>query len=374
MTGPPRLTALRLTNFRNHADAALALDGRAAVLFGANGAGKTNILEAVSMLAPGRGMRRAPTEAIARRAGAAPAGPWAVSADLDGDGGETRIGVGQDPAHPTRRIVRVDGQSASQADLARLVRATWLTPAQDRLFAGPRGERLKYLDRLTLALVPAHATAASRYEKAMRERTRVLEESGDPAWLEGLEAEMAGRGVALAAARARLVSALQEAIDARPDGAFPKADLALDGWEDAGLAATDPVAAEARFRDALQQARRRDAAAGRALTGPHRTELIARHRGKDMPAGDCSTGEQKALLVGVALAHARAVLRPDAATLILLDEASAHLDRDRRAGLAEELVAIPAGAWLTGTDAELFEAFGARAQRFRVEDGGVREA
>ncbi len=372
------LTALRLAIFRNHAAVELALDRRMVALFGPNGAGKTNILEAVSLLAPGRGLRRAASEEIARRAGGAAAGAWAVSADLDLDGDVHRLGVGQDPAAPSRRLIRLNGAAASHADLGDLVRVTWLTPAQDRIFAGPRGERLKFFDRLVLGLSPGHGAAASRYERAMRERTKVLEEGGgDRAWLDGLEDEMAQRGGELALARAGLLDRLRAAIDARPSGAFPKSDLDLEGpierliADGAGL---DAAVAELRAR--LFDARRRDARAGRALVGPHRTDFAARHRAKNMPAGDCSTGEQKALLVGLALAHGRALdaASGTAAPLLLLDEACAHLDEARRAALADELADLGVQAWLTGTDAGLFEAWGDRAQRFQVEEGAVREA
>ncbi|MGD2132304.1 MAG: DNA replication/repair protein RecF [Maricaulaceae bacterium] len=389
----PHISALRLTCFRNYPEAELTLDARPVALYGANGAGKTNLLEAVSMLAPGRGMRRASVEEIALRSEeAAGSGvktaelgstAWSVSADLALPGGVQRVGVGQDPAAPSRKLTRLNGAPAAQNELGALARVTWATPAQDRIFAGPRGERLKFFDRLVLALHPDHGLNASRYEKAMRERSRLLEEGArDPAWLEGLEAEMAARGVALARARAEIVARLQAEIDERPDGAFPKADLTLiEADADRGAASSevapfaleDAAAAEQAFAAALAEARRRDGRAGRALTGPHRTDFAARHRVKAMPAGECSTGEQKALLVGLALAHARALgaHRGEGLALLLLDEAAAHLDRARRAALAEELLALGVQVWMSGTDAELFEAFGDRAQRFEVSEGRV---
>jgi len=384
------LRTLRLTRFRSYAEASLALDGRPVVLFGPNGAGKTNLLEAVSFLSPGRGLRNAKPEEIAQRGpasdvGGGSLGAWAVSVELVRDGDIVRVGVGQDPESPSRKLVRVDGETATQADLARLVRVAWLTPAHDRLFAGPRSDRLKFYDRLVMGLRPDHGATASRYERAMRERSRLLEEGRfDPAWLDGLEAEMAERGVALAAARAALLKLLQAAIDSRPEGAFPKADLALGGENAGGLesrlgAGEAEADVEADFRALLAEARRRDAAAGgRALTGPHRSDFTASHRAKAMPAGDCSTGEQKALLVGLALAHARALAAKDGAErgggppLLLLDEAAAHLDADRRAGLVEELLALGAQAWLTGTDQGLFAAFAGRAQELAVREGRVQ--
>jgi DNA replication and repair protein RecF len=378
------LRALRLTRFRSYAEAELELDGRPVVLFGANGAGKTNLLEAVSLLAPGKGLRGAGVEEIAQRGSdGAGLGTWAVSADVaGGQGQDVRIGVGQDPASPSRKLVRLDASPATQADVARLIRIAWLTPAQDRVFAGPRGERLKFFDRLALALRPDHGANAARYEQAMRERARLLEEGRfDPSWLDGLEAEMAARGAAIAEARVHLLARLQAAIDARPEGAFPKADLALapgersdpTAWLESRLqSGEDAVAVEAEFRSNLRDSRRRDAAAGgRTLSGPHRTDFQAAHRAKAMPAGACSTGEQKALLVGLALAHARALAagRGGAPPLLLLDEAAAHLDADRRAALVEELLDLGAQAWLTGTDRELFAAFGDRAEMFAVTEG-----
>jgi DNA replication and repair protein RecF len=378
------LSALRLARFRSYAEAQLELDGRPVVLFGLNGAGKTNLLEAVSLLAPGRGLRGAAVDEIARRIpGVEPEGVWAVSADVvREDGDVARVGVGQDPANPTRKLVRIDGAPATQADLARLAGVAWLTPAQDRVFAGPRGERLKFFDRLVLALRHEHGTSAARYEQAMRERGRLLDEGrADPAWLDALEAEMAERGTALTAARVELLGRLQAAINERPEGAFPKADLALAGEATGGLEARlaqgeDPAAVQADLAAALKDARRRDAAAKRTLTGPHRADFAAVHRAKAMPAGACSTGEQKALLVGLALAHARALAggRGGSPPLLLLDEAAAHLDADRRAALIEELLALGSQSWLTGTDESLFAAFGDRAQRFRVADGRAEAA
>ena len=372
---PAGLRALWLTAFRNHENVELSLDGRPVVLFGANGAGKTNILEAITCLAPGRGLRRASTEDMAQRTANGPGGAWAVSAEVSTAVGESRIGVGQDPRNPTRRITRLNGAAASQADLARLVRIAWLTPAQDRVFAGPRGERLRFYDRLVLGVAPAHGTHAARYEKAMRERGRLLEEGGDPAWLDGLEQEMAMRGAAMAGARVDVMRRLAGEIDARADSAFPKADLDLSGdTEELIEGGADQAEAERALAERLRAARSRDAAAGRALTGPHRTDLVVHHREKAMPAGECSTGEQKALLVGLALAHGAALRAAGdgAASLLLLDEAGAHLDADRRASLMDALAALDAQAWLTGTDESLFEAFGTRAQMIDVSPDGVR--
>ncbi len=375
------ITALRLQNFRNYAALDLAVTPDPVVLCGPNGVGKTNILEAISCLAPGRGFRRAATAEMARREPTAegPVGSWAVSAALLAGGETRRVGVGQDPGAPSRRVVRLDGETVTHAALGALTRVAWLTPAHDRVFTGPRSDRLRFFDRLTLALDPRHGAAATAYERALRERTRLLADGvTDPGWLDGLEAQMALHGARVACARADLLGRLQRSVDARPDSAFPKADVALAGSLELEAAAGTPSEAlEAAFRDGLGRARRRDAAAGRALDGPHRTDFQARHRLKAMPAADCSTGEQKALLVGIAIAHARAL--DDAGVLegaaggpiLLLDEAVAHLDHARRAALADEVSALDGQAWLTGTDASLFQAFVGRAQILTVADGAV---
>lgn len=378
------VTTLRLQNFRNYAALDLAVAAQPVVLCGANGAGKTNVLEAISCLAPGRGLRRAATADIARRAPGADdvAGPWVVSADLMLAGETQRLGVGQDPAAPSRRIIRLNGEAVAHAALGSVARVAWLTPAQDRVFTGPRSERLRFYDRLTLALEPGHGAAATAYERALRERTRLLAEGGaDPAWVAGLEAQMAVHGARIATARADLLARLQRAVDARPDTAFPKADLALAGDLEAQAAAGAAMATlEAGFLERLARERRRDAAAGRALDGPHRTDFQARHRAKAMPAAECSTGEQKALLVGLVIAHARAlddvggVAGARGGPILLLDEAVAHLDPARRAALAEEVCALDGQTWLTGTDEALFDAFVDRAQIWSVQDGRVASA
>lgn len=370
---------LTLTDFRNHAALDLELDARPVCLFGPNGAGKTNILEALTMLAPGRGLRSASLIEVARADGDEKRlQPWAVSARVVQDGEETVLGVGAErtPEGGVKRVARRDGQPATASDLAAAARMTWLTPAMDRLWSGPAGDRRRFFDRLTLARASEHGHAAAAYERAMRERQRLLgERVFDDAWLGGLEREMSAHGAAIAAARVETLMRLQDAIDARPDGAFPKALLALDGALEARFAAGAKSAdVEEEFAVLLRQMRGRDAGAGRALDGPHRSDLNARHAAKNMDADQCSTGEQKALLLGLTLAQARALADdPGAgASLILIDEAAAHLDSVRRAALFEELLANPGQAWLTGTDENLFEAYGARAQRFEVREGQVR--
>jgi DNA replication and repair protein RecF len=372
------VSRLTLSEFRNHAALDLTLDARPVCLFGPNGAGKTNIIEALTMLSPGRGLRSASVTETARDDGEGRAQLWAVSARVVQDGEEAILGVGAErtPEGGTKRITRRDGQPATATELGEAARMTWLTPAMDRLWSGPAGDRRRFFDRLTLARASEHGHAAAAYERAMRERQRLLtERSFDETWLSALEREMAANGAAIAAARVETLARLQVAIDARPDGAFPKAILSLDGLLEGrferGAASAD---VEEDFAELLRDVRGRDAGAGRALDGPHRSDLLARHAAKDMAADQCSTGEQKALLLGLCLAQARALAEdPGAgAALILIDEAAAHLDGMRRAALFDELLANPGQAWLTGTDENLFEAFGARAQRFEVRDGQVR--
>lgn len=372
----PGVTRLKLTGFRNYAALDLTLDPRPVALFGSNGAGKTNLVEAVSFLGPGRGVRAAGADAVRRRTSAGHDPIWAVYAEAMTVEGPVSLATGSDPAEPSRRKTRLDGAATTQTALARLFPMLWLTPREDRLWAGPRSDRMRFFDRLVLAGAPDHGSEASGYERAQRERQRLLDKQYegarvDPDWLNALEAEMAARGVALAAARVDALVRLQSEIDARPDTAFPKAGLELEGLLEARLAAGEAAGVvEDDFILTLQDARRRDGAAGRSLTGPHRTELAARHREKDQLAADCSTGEQKALVLGLALAQAGAIARVrGAAPVLILDEACAHLDVARREGLAQGLLDLGAQAWLTGVEASLFEAFGDSVQRIRVEDG-----
>lgn len=374
------VSRLTLTDFRNHAALDLTLDARPVCLFGPNGAGKTNILEALTMLAPGRGLRSASLVDVSRAGDEMRAQPWAVSARIMMDDEPTVLGAGAErtPEGSVKRLARRDGQPATASELAEAARMTWLTPAMDRLWSGPAGDRRKFFDRLTLARASEHGHAAAAYERAMRERQRLLSERVfDDAWLGGLEREMSAHGAAIAAARVETLHRLQDAIDARPDGAFPKALLELEGLLEArfeaGAASAD---VEEDFAELLRDVRPRDSGAGRALDGPHRSDLKARHAAKGMDADQCSTGEQKALLLGVTLAQARALANDPGAgpSLILIDEAAAHLDSVRRAALFDELLANAGQAWLTGTDQSLFEAFGDRAQMFEVRDGKVHAA
>jgi DNA replication and repair protein RecF len=373
------LTRLTLTDFRSYERAELVMEGAPVFLVGPNGAGKTNLLEAVSLLTPGRGLRGSSLAEVGRRLpGEARGRPWAVAATLSADGQETRLGTGIEQAGAARRTVRVEGETVPPGRLAEHLRQVWLTPAQDRLFLEAAGDRRRFFDRLVFAAEPRHAAHAQAYEKALRERMRLLTEGpADPAWLDALEVRMAEAGALMAEARARTLAALQAEIDSRGMRPFPQARLALTGeWEQ--LAAPNAQGAmeiadlEERLAEALKAARDRDAAAGRALTGPHRGDLSVIHTEKDRPAAECSTGEQKALILNLVLAQAARLARAEAPSpILLLDEVAAHLDARRRAALFDEIEALGLQAFLTGTDEHLFEGLAGRAQGVRVEGSGL---
>lgn len=349
------LSRLILTDFRNHAELVLAPAPGFVVLTGENGAGKTNVLEAVSLLSPGRGLRRASLSAMQRQDGP---GGFGIAATLALPEGDVEIATGTLAAAPERRQLRIQGAAATANTLAEWLTVLWLTPAMDRLFVEPAGERRRFLDRLTLALVPAHAQHAARYDAAMRARTRLLtaDEPADPQWLSALEAQMAQHGAAVDAARRETVAALGERLAEQPDGPFARAALLLEGWSGT---------ADALLAD-LRGGRARDAAAGRALAGPHRADLAVTHLGKGQAAALASTGEQKALLLGIVLAHAELVAsRTGHAPILLLDEVAAHLDPLRRAALFERL-AGHGQVWMTGTEPALFAAIGAEATRIAL--------
>ena len=348
------LARLSLSDFRSYADAAIAPGPGFVILTGENGAGKTNVLEAVSLLSPGRGLRGASLGEMARRGGP---GGFAVAVRSD----ETDIGTGTTAESPDRRQVRINGAPASANSLSEWLSVLWLTPAMDRLFADAASGRRRFLDRLVLALDPAHASHAARYDAAMRARNKLLADSGprDEAWLTALEARMAEHGTAVAEARAAAVSALAERLAAAPEGPFARARLALEGGEEPDLA------------QALALGRGRDAAAGRALAGPHRTDLLVTHVGKNQPAGLSSTGEQKALLIGLVLAFAGLVAeRAGRRPILLLDEIAAHLDPLRRAALFERLAGAGGQVWMTGTEPDLFAGIG-EATWLAVADGRI---
>ncbi len=392
------LSRLVLTDFRNHADLTLQPGPGFVVLTGENGAGKTNILEAVSLLAPGRGLRRAALGEMARQGGA---GGFGVAATLFPSRLRERLGEGatyvlasapeesaplppplpqaegepeaqgqiQIPAEvdvatgtlasaPERRIVRIQGATTTANALVEWLTILWLTPAMDRLFVAPAGERRGFLDRLTLALAPTHAHHAARYDAAMRARNRLLADEGRPDgdWLSALEAQMAEHGAAVDAARRETVTLLGTRLARQDDGPFPRAGLTLEGW------AGDTT----RLQTDLAQGRARDAAAGRTLSGPHRVDLIVTHLDKDRAASLASTGEQKALLLGIVLAHADLVAeRTGQPPVLLLDEVAAHLDPARRAALFARL-AGRGQVWMTGTEDALFDAIGTQATRIAV--------
>ena len=364
------IASLRLSDFRNYTALDVTFGSTPVVLYGPNGAGKTNLLEALSFLSPGRGLRRAKVTDIARRSDGQQAPAWGVNVTLEDD---TRINIGQVPEYPGRRLVRIDGSPATGSQLAGLLNLMWLTPAQDRLFTGPAGDRRKFLDRFALAHAPGHGLTSSRYEKARSERNRLLSDQiDDSRWFEALETDLAQHGALIAQARAQTLNALQDEIVAR-ESVFPRAGLALDGtYENAVLAGQSVETVEENLRQALRDGRRLAQRAGRTLIGPHRSDLKVTHIAKSMPAEDCSTGEQKALLIGLMLAQARskhATRKP----IMLLDEVAAHLDEGRRAALIEELLALETQLFMTGTDRHLFDAFQGRAQIFEVSTGEVEK-
>jgi DNA replication and repair protein RecF len=340
----PAIARLSLTDFRSYADALVEPGPGFVILTGENGAGKTNLLEAVSLLSPGRGLRRATLSEMARAEGP---GGFAVAARL----GEADIGTGTSPAAPERRQVRINGASASANVLGEWLSILWLTPAMDRLFIEGASGRRQFFDRLVLALEPAHASHSARYEAAMRARNKLLAEpdSADPAWLSALESGMAEHGARVAEARERTRELLTGQLAEQPVGPFARAAIALERW-------ALPEGSEEGFRRELKRGRGRDAAAGRTLAGPHRTDLTVTHAAKKQPASRCSTGEQKALLLSIVLAHADLVAdRAGRRPILLLDEVAAHLDPTRRASLFDRLALGGGQVWMTGTERSLFE-------------------
>lgn len=370
------IARVKLAAFRSYDELALSVDSRPVVLTGTNGAGKTNLLEALSLFSPGRGLRGARLSDMARRADpkAAPADAWAVALKLCGRDGPHDLGTGQGFDGGDRRQARIDGESASLGAFGAYLRVLWLAPAMDRLFVDGPSARRRFLDRLVLSLEAEHATHSVRYAQAMRERNVLLRDGArDPSWLSGLETEMTIHGVKLAACRLATVRRLGSAL-ADQRTAFPRAALSLSGHIEEQLAAgLAPKEIEREFALGLARGRARDAAAGRALEGPHVSDLCVTHEDLGRAADQCSTGEQKALLVGLVLAQARLVATeaPGLGPVLLLDEVTAHLDRSRRAALFAAIVAEGLQAWLTGTDAELFAPLGRGAQRFTVMESRV---
>ncbi len=382
-TGRTWIGKLTLTDFRNYRSATLISTPAPAVLFGANGAGKTNCLEAISLLTAGRGLRSLPFSELARKGGA---GGWAVAARVHAGAEEIEIGTGvQVPPGGvlgvrTPRVVRIGGAPAKGSGALARVRMVWLTPAMDSLFTGAASERRRFIDRLALSLDPAYASAAATFDRAMRQRNKALEDMSPPRLLDGIEVQMAEAAAVMAVIRHRAIRALAAEIEAErasaPNSAFPWAALSLQGQLEAQAGSTPLEEMRRSYANLLAHSRERDQAAGRTLAGPHRSDLEVMHGPKGMPAKMCSTGEQKALLVGLALAQARLVKEVSGgiAPLILLDEIAAHLDEERRAALFSSIASLDAQVWMTGTDSAMFSPLkdATAVQFFRVSEGTFR--
>lgn len=381
MTLPDRyISRLRLTEFRSYSKLTLDVHSANIVLTGANGAGKTNILEAISLLSPGRGLRSAPFDSLRKiDANDSRNPPWAVASQIQTPQGQVDIGTGLTPGKSLRRV-RINGANASAIDdMAAYIRLLWLTPAMDGLFMGAAGDRRRFLDRLVMTLIPDHALSVTGFEKSMRQRNKLLEENADPAWLKAVEVQMADFAAAMHFARADSLAHLQHLAQQDVAKAFPASTLALDPIFSADPNEIEPEqfasssALEFALLEHWQNSRHIDRAAKRTLVGPHRVDLQVTHLQKSMPAKLCSTGEQKALLIGLILAHARLVKNMTGLTpILLLDEVAAHLDPDRRIALFDALDALKTQVWMTGTDPMLFEALGEKSQHVRVSEGGIK--
>jgi DNA replication and repair protein RecF len=372
----PAILRLTLNNFRNYHAASLDAGAATVVLIGPNGAGKTNLIEAISFLAPGRGLRRATLDEVAFAEGD---GSWAVAAAIEGALGLATLGTGierpLDEGAATQRQCRIDREPvASPAAFAAHVRLLWLVPAMDTLFAGAPSERRRFLDRLVLAVDAEHASRVNALERSLRSRNRLLEEPRpDPHWLDAVEHETAELAVAVAGLRVETVRRLEAVLANRKDSAFPSAEIALDGWMEQLIPAHPAVEIEERYRAVLRDNRPRDASAGRTLDGPHLTDLKVVYASKGIAAADASTGEQKALLIGLVLAHARLITDMiGAAPVLLLDEVVAHLDPARRAALHGELAELGTQVWMTGADPALFAEVGTDAAIVEVSSGRLQ--
>ncbi len=371
-----KLRQLNLVDFRSYARLELPLGGHHVVITGENGAGKTNLLEAVSFLSPGRGMRRAVLADVAR---VDSANGFAINALVENDDGEVSLGTGtfgETPGGDSARRLKINGAAQRSTDsLTDYVRVVWITPQMDGLFSGPAADRRRFIDRMVLAIDPLHGQRSLDFERAMKSRNRLFEEGrDDQRWYDAIETQLAEYATGIAAARVELVRLLSAMMDQFPDdGPFPKADLAPEGMiEEMLLHGVNAADIEDEYRQSLAKNRARDRAAGRTLDGPHRSDLAVFHRPKNMPAGQSSTGEQKALLVGIILSHARLVARMSgAAPLLLLDEIAAHLDAGRRAALFEIIDELGSQAFMTGTDRALFSALEGRAEFLSVSHGYV---
>ncbi len=380
-TGNYAVTRLTVTDFRNHAAGQIDVpEGKCVVLAGPNGAGKTNLLEALSFLAPGRGLRRASLDKIGR-VGAPAGSPWAISARIRTPDGEHQVGTGLDLAgapESLRRIVRVDGQPLpTQAELGKILAFSWLTPQMDRLFIDGASQRRRFFDRLVHGFVPGHAVRLTAYENAMRQRARLLRDGpSDPVWLDQLEAAMAENGVAVAAARREMAMRLSaaESGDFGRISAFPRAEMAISGTLEADLSDKPALAVEDGYRHLLRAARQSDAAMAGTANGPHRSDLTVTNLDKSLPADQCSTGEQKALLIAIILAQARLMAADRGSPpILLLDEVAAHLDSGRREALYGAIGDLQAQAWMTGTERGLFDGMRELARFVAVKDGSLHE-
>lgn len=367
---------LQLTNFRCYEGARLAeMAAGPVILYGPNGAGKTNVLEAVSLLSPGRGLRGAKITEMQNRKFAS--APWSIAARVETPYGETRIGTGRDPAKDSR-LVRINGEAArGQNMLAEYLSCVWLTPQMDGLFIDAASSRRRFLDRLVFAFDPSHSGRVTRYENAMRQRSRLLQEGhADPVWVDALEETMAETGVAIAAARLDFAARLQQACLEGDEGkTFPLARLRVAGTVEELLTNTPALEVEELFKYQLKQSRAQDAVSGGAATGPHKGDLAVHYAAKDMPADQCSTGEQKALLIGIVLAHSRLIkAEKGAPPILLLDEVAAHLDDHRRSVLHEILLALGGQVWLTGTDQNLFADLAGKGTFFSIQNNALVHA
>jgi len=374
---PVYLTQLKLDNFRNYENLSIDLDQRHVVLTGNNGAGKTNLLEAISFLSPGRGLRRANYASVAR---ATSDGAWSVFCRLEGASGSAAIGTGLQKSAlgvENKRVIRIDNVPVNSGEeLLDHLRIMWLVPAMDGLFSGPASDRRRYLDRLVLAIDPAHGKRVSNFDKSMRSRNKILsDDAPNGSWLDAVEIQMAEYGVAVASARVELVHLLTNLIIKNNDqnSPFPDALIQLNGTLETHIGELAASDLELEYANILRAERRLDAAARRTLQGPHRTDLVVHHQPKSMPAALCSTGEQKALLVGMMLAHAHLASELHGFTpILLLDEVAAHLDAKRRSALFDMIDELGCQAWMSGTDKELFDALGKRANYMQVDEGIVR--
>jgi DNA replication and repair protein RecF len=378
MTATARIRRLTLTNFRNYHAVTVAIEQGTIVLVGPNGAGKTNVLEAISFLSPGRGLRYATLEDVAFSEGD---GAWAVAAEVEGALGIATLGTGIDPPDVETKVlsrkVRVDREPATSISvLAEHLRVLWLVPSMDGLFLGPASERRRFLDRMVLAIDAEHGARVSALERALRSRNRLLDQPRpDEHWLDAVEHETAELAVAVAAGRSQMVALLADVLTARRDAVFPSAEIALNGWMENLVRTYPAVEIEDRYRTVLRENRPRDAAAGRTLDGPHVTDIDVTYAAKAIAARDASTGEQKALLIGLVLANAELVAKLTGfAPVLLLDEVVAHLDPGRRAALFDALDRLGSQVWMSGADPAVFHDVGRRAQIIQVNAGRLQAA